>query len=191
MDQDVVVAGYSLLPVVWWAYLIQGLVAIIFGAVALFWTKFAIDIIAYFIGALIIISSLSLLMKGAMGRGTGSYRAIVIILGILGLLVGILAVLNVYVLWITIAVLIAMWAFLSGFGDLWIALTSHEKGTYRALCFITGIIGVLLGLLLVLFPALGTIAVMQVVGIFLIAIGVAAVITGFLIQGQLTRAIPS
>ena len=185
MDQDVVIPGSALLPVVWWAYLIQGLIAILFGAIALFWTKFAVDIIAYFIGALIIISSLSLIVKGAKGKESGGHRTLIILLGLLGLVIGVLAVLNVYVLWVTIAVLIALWAFISGFGDLWIALTSHEKGTYRALCFVTGIIGVLLGFMLVLFPAVGTYAIMQVVGIFLIAMGIAAVITGFYIQGKL------
>ncbi|MBP2132876.1 uncharacterized membrane protein HdeD (DUF308 family) [Methanomicrobium sp. W14] len=184
---EVVVIDSEFSPVNWWVFLLQGLIAIIFGAIALVWAPYVVDLFAYFIGALIIIYSISTIIKGIVKKDSTKSKAVLVIIGIIGLIIGILAVLNVLVLWLTIAVLIAIWALITGFGDLWLGLTAEkENGWYRLLLSITGIIGIALGIVLIIFPLLGTVVIVQVIGVFAIAIGIVDLITGFMVQGKLS-----
>ncbi|MDD4127764.1 MAG: DUF308 domain-containing protein [Methanomicrobium sp.] len=186
MEEVVVIEG-EFSPVNWWVFLLQGLIAIIFGGIALVWAPIVVDIFAYFIGALIIIYSISTILKGIVKKDEAKSRLILVIFGIIGLIIGILAVMNIGVLWITIAVLIAIWALLTGLGDLWLGLTAEkENGWYRLLLAITGIIAIALGISLMIFPLIGTVLIVQVIGLFVIAMGIVGIITGFMVQGKLS-----
>jgi uncharacterized membrane protein HdeD (DUF308 family) len=109
--------------------MVQGILAILFGGAALLWTPLVVDLVAYFIGALFILYSISTVIRGI--RGSGKHRMGLVVIGLLGILIGIFAVVHVYVLWITIGLLIAVWALLTGFGDLWLALTAQGRGSFR------------------------------------------------------------
>ncbi|MDD3976908.1 MAG: DUF308 domain-containing protein [Methanomicrobium sp.] len=185
--EEVVVIESEFSPINWWVFLLQGLIAIIFGGIALVWAPLLLDLFAYFIGALIILFSISTIIKGFTNRDSGKSKIMIVILGIIGLIIGLLAVLNVEILWITIAVLIAIWAFLNGLGDLWLGLTAEaENKWYRLLLLLAGIIAIALGICLIIFPMLGTILIVQVIGLFIIAIGIVEIITGFMVQGRLS-----
>ena len=81
-----------------------------------------------------------------------------------------------------------MWAFITGFGDLWLGLTAEkENGWYRILLVISGIIALILGMFLVIFPIMGTVLIVQVIGLFTIAMGIVGIITGFMVQGKLSN----
>jgi uncharacterized membrane protein HdeD (DUF308 family) len=185
MDEvEIIEADFT--PLAWWIFLLQGLIAIIFGAAAILWAPLIVDLIAFFIGALIIIYSISTIIKGLAGQDKGTSRILLIILGIIGIIIGVLAIMNLAVLWVTIAVLIALWAFITGFGDLWIGLTAErENGWYRALLVISGIIALMLGIMMMVFPMAGTAVIVQVLGIFALAMGIVSLITGFIIQAKI------
>jgi len=187
MDEVVIIES-EFTPINWWIFLLQGLIAIIFGGIALVWAPIVVDVFAYFIGALIVLYSISTILKGFIKKDEAKTRAILVIFGIIGLIIGILAVLNVGILWLTIAVLIAMWAFLTGFGDLWLGLTAEkENGWYRILLALSGIIALILGMFLIMFPMLGTVFIVQIIGLFTIAMGIVGIITGFMVQGKFSN----
>ena len=138
---------------IWWVFTVQGILAILFGGAALLWTSLVVDLVAYFIGALFILYSISTVIRGI--RGSGKHRTGLVVIGLLGILIGIFAVVHIYVLWITIGILIAIWALLTGLGDLWLALAAQKGGSFRALLFVAGVLSLLLGFTVGLFPALG------------------------------------
>lgn len=182
---DVVIVEEGFSPVNWWIFLLQGLISIIFGAILMIWAPVAVDVFSYFIGALIILYSISVIIKGAVGQESGKSRALLVILGIIGIIIGILLVLNVILVWLLIAVFIAIWAFLSGFGDLWLGFTAEkENGWYRLLLIITGIIGLAIGFLVILMPLMMEIIIAWVLGLFLLVLGIVSVITGFVVLGK-------
>ncbi|WOF15747.1 hypothetical protein F1737_03095 [Methanoplanus sp. FWC-SCC4] len=185
MDEVIVMEG-DFTPINWWVFLLQGLISIIFGGIALIWAPIVVDVFAYFIGALIILYSISTIVKGIANKDNTKSKILLVILGIAGVLIGILSVMNIGIIWLTFAVLIAMWAFITGFGDLWLGLTAEtESGIYRILLVLAGIIAIILGILMVIFPLLGTILIVQVIGAFIIAMGIVSIITGFFVQGKL------
>lgn len=183
---DVVIVEEGFSPVNWWIFLLQGLIAVIFGSILMIWAPFVFDIFAYFIGALILIYSVSIIIKGAVGQDSGKSRLLLIILGIIGVIIGILVILNIVILWLTIAVFIAIWAFLSGFGDLWLGFTAEkESGWYRVLLIITGIIALAIAFFVIMMPIMMEIIFVQILGAFIFVLGIVSIITGFIVQAKL------
>ncbi|MDD4299020.1 MAG: DUF308 domain-containing protein [Methanomicrobium sp.] len=186
MDEVVIIRS-EFSPVNWWVFLLQGLISIIFGGIAFIWAPVVVDVFAYFVGALIILYSISTIIKGVVKKDESKSRALLVISGLIGLLIGILAVLNIIILWLTIAIFIILWALLTGLGDLWLGLTAEkENGWYRLLLAASGIIAVALAIVLALFPFTGTILIVQVIGLFAAAMGIVSIITGFMVQGRLS-----
>lgn len=180
---EVVVIEEDVSLVNWWIFLLQGLIAVVFGAILMLWAPGFIDIISYFLGALIVLYSISVIIKGALGQESGKSRILLIVLGIIGALAGILVLMNIEIMWLTIAVFIALWAILSGFGDLWLGLTTEkESGWYRILLVITGIIALAIGIFVVLMPVTTEIILLQVFGAFIFLLGIVSLITGFIVQ---------
>jgi uncharacterized membrane protein HdeD (DUF308 family) len=182
MAETTAVQVPDIVPTIWWAFMLQGILAIVFGAALYFWTPVFANIAAYLAGAFIILYSLSTIIRGARGTGTKQHRAGLIILGVLGTIIGVIAVVYVGTLWVVLGILIASWAFLTGYGDLWVALTSNADKWFRAFLFIAGVLSLILGFVFALFPGLGLFVTVQVLGIFLMAIGIAQIVNGFSLQ---------
>lgn len=183
---DVVIVEEGFSPINWWIFILQGLITVIFGSILVIWPQGVFSLITYFLGALIVIYSISIIIKGAVGQDSGRAKIILVVLGIIGILIGILVLMNIEIMWLTIAVFIAIWAFLSGLGDLWLGFTTEkESGWYRILLIITGIIALAIGFFVILMPILVEVIIVQVFGLFLLVLGIVSIITGFIVQAKL------
>lgn len=186
-DDLVVVTEDELIHAAWWIFVLQGLLGIIFGLIAVFFPGFVLGVLAFFLGAIIILYSLSVIIQGFVGNEKGSTKLLMVILGILGIIIGILALMNIEVLGLTIALLLALWAFLTGFSHLWLALTATQFQWYRILLFLSGIIFIILGFFLVMTPLMATAALIWVLGIFGVAFGVVLIILGLVMQSRIKK----
>jgi uncharacterized membrane protein HdeD (DUF308 family) len=186
-DDLVVVTEDELIHAAWWIFVLQGLLGIIFGLIAVFFPGFVLGVLAFFLGAIIILYSLSVIIQGFVGNEKGSTKILMVILGILGIIIGILALMNIEVLGLTIALLLALWAFLTGFSHLWLALTATQFQWYRILLFLSGIIFIILGFFLVMTPLMATAALIWVLGIFGVAFGVVLIILGLVMQSRIKK----
>ena len=183
---DVVIIEEGFSPVNWWIFLLQGLIAAIFGSILIIWPQGVLNLMSYFLGALIVIYSISVIIKGAVGQEIGRSRILLIVLGIIGALIGILVLMNIEIMWFTIAVFIAMWAFISGMGDLWLGFTAEkESGLYRLLLFISGIIALAIGFFIILMPVFMEVILVQILGVFILVMGIVCLATGFIVQAKL------
>ncbi len=186
-DDLVVVTEDELIHAAWWVFVLQGLLGIIFGLIAVFFPGFVLGVLAFFLGAIIILYSLSVIIQGFVGNEKGSTKILMVILGVIGIIIGILALMNIEVLGMTIAILLALWAFLTGFSHLWLALTATEFQWYRILLFLSGIIFIILGFFLVMTPLMATATLIWVLGIFGVAFGIVLIILGFVMQSRLKK----
>ena len=186
-DDLIVVTEDELIHAAWWVFVLQGLLGIIFGLIAVFFPGFVLGVLAFFLGAIIIIYSVSVIIQGFVGNDKGTTKILMIILGIIGIIIGILALMNIEVLGVTIAILLALWAFITGFSHLWLAFTATEYKYYRILLLLSGIIFIILGFFLVMTPLMATAALIWVLGIFGVAFGVVLIILGFVMQSRLKK----
>jgi uncharacterized membrane protein HdeD (DUF308 family) len=156
----------------WWSFLLRGVVAILFGMVALFLSGFVLAFLLAFFGFFVLINGI---ITGAMGLGAGQEGAprwVLLATGILGILIGILALFTPISMMIALAYLIAAWAVVTAVGDLAVAVTRSKDWASRIFLVLTGILGFIFALILVAFPLWAELVLVQVLGIYAIVIGV-------------------
>lgn len=102
--------------------------------------------------------------------------------GVLGILLGIFALLTPLIIAMTITMFIAAWALITGVSDLGLAV-SNKTAPHRALLVLSGIIGILFAIILVLTPVLGAYAIVIVLGIYALVFGITSIFLG-LSMGQ-------
>lgn len=98
-----------------------------------------------------------------------------ILLGVLAVIVGVVAI-----AWpgVTILALVAIWAFVAGFAEIFAAFASGETAGTRAMFIVTGLISVALGVVLSSRPDVGAVTLALLFGLFSLTYGVSQVVMG-------------
>lgn len=160
--------------------ILKGILMIILGFIMFIFTLSSLIAIDYFFGFILIILGIQLLTSGSTFLGECKHTWWVIILGILAILLGICAFIMPGVMLIYIVYLIAITIFISGFTDLGIAIMNKTGGANRVLIAITGILGIILGVIFIAMPFLAAVTLAQITGIFLLIFGIFAIAEGFM-----------
>jgi uncharacterized membrane protein HdeD (DUF308 family) len=160
----------------------RGLFAVIFGVIALVATGVVLDFLVYVFGFFAIISGILSAGIGFSSEKTDLPRWLLVTTGVLSILVGIFALVTPLlvtplIVAISITILIAAWALITGVTDLGLAL-SHKKTHHRVLLLLSGISGILLAVILVVTPAFGAFTLVKVLGIYAVAAGFVSIFLG-------------
>lgn len=193
MSEDIVESSFFGSPMnftpAWWTFVLLGLLAIVIGTIGFIWTPFFILFFGYFIGIMVIIYSIITIIQGVKSHEGAGASAALIILGILGVLIGFLVVSSLISAWLLITYLIAIWAFMTGFTNIFMAFSGNAGTGYKILLLIAGIIAVILGFYVMMFPLMAPIVVMQVFAIFSMVWGILLVVTGITTKGLVAPAV--
>jgi uncharacterized membrane protein HdeD (DUF308 family) len=155
----------------------RGIVAVIFGILAIMATQFMLDFLVYAFGFFAIISGIINTGVGISSERSELPKWLLVTTGVLGILLGIFALLTPLIIAMTITMFIAAWALITGFSDLGLAV-SNKTAPHRALLALSGVIGILFATVLVLTPVLGTYAIVIVLGIYALVFGVISIFLG-------------
>lgn len=163
---------------VWWVVLIEGIVAIVFGLLALFHTVGTIKALVVLFGVYAIVDGLLALAGGTIQGQSG--RGWLIFQGIMGIVIGIVALRFPKASVLALLLVIAVWALAIGLVQIFGSFQARSLGARGwGWVLASGIVNVLFGLLLVLNPASGATAVLWIVGIYAIIFGVLLVASAF------------
>lgn len=168
-----------------WLIILQGIIAILFGAILLVWPFEGTLFLAFFLGFFLIINSVLYLVMGASAEESKS-RWIAIIVGILGIIIGFLALAYPFAIIFALELIFGIWVLVYGFGNLGVAIFTGGKG--RALLGILGVIsilfgGIVLGMLIEL-PIITTFVLIQVLGIYALIMGILSLLVGITSRGD-------
>lgn len=160
-------------------YIVRGVLALLLGIIVLFWPGLTVEVVAILFAAFILLNGLLLIGLSAMALSGESYGTAFLILGILLVIGGVFGIINPIMTAITLTILIAVLALISGFSDIWVALTAMGSGGARILLGISGALSVILGGIFILLPLLGAVILVAVyIGIFAIALGILSIAQG-------------
>lgn len=140
-------------------------------------TQFVLDFLVYVFGFFAIISGILNAGVGISSEKTELPKWLLVTTGVLGILLGIFALLTPLIVAMTITMFIAAWALVAGVSELGLAM-SHTKAPHRALLALSGIIGIMFAVILVLTPLLGAYALVIVLGIYALIFGIVSIILG-------------
>ena len=164
-----------LLAEFWWAFLLRGILAIIFGAAAIIWPGKTLELLIFIIGVYFFADGIVIIFTAF---GNKEEWWMLLIEGIISMLFGIVIFFLPGVTTLILLYLIAMWALFTGIFELItiFRLPRGHSGFYSLL--IMGVLSVLLAILLIAFPGEGAMAAIWLIGIYAILFGISTLIFG-------------
>lgn len=156
----------------WWAALIRGIAAVIFGLLAFFWpgaTGFALVIL---FGAYAFIDGIFALI-GAIRAAEAHERWVALAVeGIIGLIIAAITFFTPGITAIALYWLIATWAILTGILEIVAAVRLRQLIQNEWLLILSGVLSIAFGVLLVIYPMIGILTVIYLIGFYAIVFGV-------------------
>lgn len=163
-----------------WSLVIRGIIAIIFGLFLTMWPGMTVATIVLLFALFAIVDGVVIVIM-ALARGKKEPRwSQLVPLGIVGIILGIIILLMPEISIIILIYFIAAWALITGLGEFVFALASKGLSSgMRWLYALGGILSVILGILIFVYPIGSTSVLIWVLGFYLLIYGIYAIITGF------------
>ena len=154
----------------WWAILLRGVFAILFGILAFLWPGITLLTLILLYGAFAFADGVFSLIAAVRG-GSPMPRWWLVVVGLMGLGVGVLTVFLPVVTGFVLLMFIAAWAVVTGVMQVYGAIKLRHEIEGEWLLIASGALSILFGVLLVLWPAAGALAMVLVIGSFAIIYG--------------------
>jgi uncharacterized membrane protein HdeD (DUF308 family) len=160
----------------WWLLAIRGIAAILFGLAAFVWPGLTLEF-------LVVLFAIYALVDGVLSifvfvRRHGQPLSM-LVQGVVGIAAGVIALLFPGLAALSLVLLIAAWAILTGIAEIALTLRIRERLSVELLWVLAGIASIVFGILLVVFPSAGALALAWFIGAYALFIGVLLVILGF------------
>lgn len=160
----------------WWALAIRGVVALIFGILAFVWPKITLFTLVILFAAYAVTDGVFALVAAFSRRASrtepGTRWWALVIEGILGIGAGIVALWLPGITALFLLYIIAFWAILTGVAEIVTAVRLRREISGEWLMALSGVASALFGVLLLLFPGSGALAVVWLIGAYAIIFGV-------------------
>lgn len=158
----------------WWLLMLRGVIGVVFGIVALFWPGATLLSLVFLWGAYALADGVFSLWAAITGRvGEKASRWWLAAAGIAGIAAGIIAWVMPGATALALLVLVAAWAIVTGAMQVWGAIRLRKEIEGEWLLGLSGSLSILLGIVLLLQPAAGALAVVWWIGAFAIIMGFA------------------
>jgi uncharacterized membrane protein HdeD (DUF308 family) len=155
----------------WWLILLRGVCAVIFGLLTFVWPGLTLVTLVLLYGAFSLfdgVFSIAAALKG----GTPMPRWWLALVGLLGIGVGIITLFWPQITGIVLLMFIAGWAIASGVLQIIGAVYLRKEIEGEWLLIASGLLSVLFGVFLIMFPGAGALSLALVIGAFAVAYGV-------------------
>ena len=163
----------------WWTLAIRGALAVLFGLAALIWPDITLRILVWLFGFYAVVDGLPALAALLIGgRVVSGRRGWLILEAISGIAAGVFAFLWPGITTLVLLYLIAAWAVVTGLLEIVTAVVLRRELRGEWLLALAGILSLAFGILLAVRPGEGAIAIVSVIGVFVILFGVAVLVLG-------------
>jgi len=158
--------------------IITGLLMIVLGGLFLAQPGLSLATVILLVGIFAIVYGLFLAIAGIAGRHEGGGWAIAV--GVLAVIMGIVTLAWPGATSLAVLYIIAAWAIVSGVADIVGAFAGGISGGRRVWLVIIGLLGIAVGIYFFVHPVTGVLALLWVVGVYLVALGILRIIAGFM-----------
>src|SRR5215211_7823201 len=166
----------------WWALLMRGIAAVLFGLAALFWPGVTLLVLIVFFGAYAMVDGVLAIVAGIWGS-EGS-RWLLLAEGVLGVLAGLVVLFWPGMTALVLLFLISAWAIFTGLLKVIMAIFFRREVENAWLMGLSGVLSVLFGVVLAVLPGAGLLSLVWLIGIYALIVGVVLIVLGFRMRGQ-------
>jgi uncharacterized membrane protein HdeD (DUF308 family) len=163
----------------WWLMLLRGIVAIIFGVLAFIWPGVTLLTLVLFYGAYALVDGALAIGAAVAGPGTAGPRWWLAVVGVLGVAAGLLTFLWPGITAFVLLYFIAGWAIATGVFEIVGAIRLRKEIDNEWMLILSGVLSILFGVILIISPGAGALALIWVIGTYAILAGIIYIILAF------------
>jgi uncharacterized membrane protein HdeD (DUF308 family) len=169
----------KLLKLSWWALLLRGISAILFGVLTMLWPSLTLEVLILFFGAYALVDGIFSGAAAIAHRKHDSTWWLFLLAGLAGVVLGVLTFLLPGLTALVLVYLIAARALIVGVIEIVYAIALRREITGEWFYILNGVISILFGIVLFVLPGAGALALVTVIGVFAIVIGVLLLVVAF------------
>lgn len=164
----------------WWALFFRGLFAVLFGILAFFWPGLTLTVLVLLFGAYSLVDGIFAIIAAVNAPKQMERWWILLLEGVAGVIVGALTFFWPAITALVLLYLIAAWAIVTGIFEIAAAVRLRRTLASEWLLGLSGVLSILFGVVLMVMPVAGALAVVWLIGAY-------AVIFGLLLMGLAFR----
>lgn len=183
-EHDPVRAGLlGLAKDVWWAVLLRGIAAIVFGILAMVWPGVTLLALVFVFGAYAVVDGVVDAVRAIQARHEVDTWVWWLLGGIASVVAGILAFAWPGITAVAAAILIGAWALVTGVFEVIGAFRLRRMGVgHWGWLVASGLLSIVFGLVLMVFPGDGIVSLVWVLGVWAVVFGVFLVIAALQVR---------
>jgi uncharacterized membrane protein HdeD (DUF308 family) len=182
-DMTIGIATTAELSRWWWTFILRGVLAILFGVIAFISPPVTIAALVLLFGAWALVDGIFDIVAAIRHRTMDRSWWLTILEGIVGIVVGLLALAFPDIAAGALLLLISAWSIVTGVIEIVLAIRLREQITGELWLAIAGVLSIVFGVLLFLFPAAGALTIIWIIGGFAIAFGILLIMLGWRLRG--------
>ncbi|MFN6570533.1 HdeD family acid-resistance protein [Dendronalium sp. ChiSLP03b] len=163
----------------WWIVALRGAIAIIFGLVALFLPAITLTALVFFFAAFVLIGGILLAIAAFRDDLNNTCGWLLLLEGEIGIAVGTLAFIWPGIAALVLLYFIAAWAIVTGIFEILTAIQVRKQIENEWLLALAGTASILFGLLLIICPLAGALAILRIIAAYTIIFGFLFLILAF------------
>ena len=184
---DELQSGQRVLFRAWWLVLLRGVAGILFGIITFISPLSSLAALVIVFGAYALVDG-AFTLVAAFGQRDGGRRpgshAWLFARGMAGILTGVIAAVWPGITALALLWVVALWAMVTGVFDIVAAFQLRKEMRREWLLALTGALSVLFGVLLVVWPADGILALVVLIGVAAIAFGITLLMFGLRLRRE-------
>ncbi len=174
----------------WWAVVLRGVCAVLFGLVALAWPGITLAVLILFYGAYALVEGVLAVAWALVGRRGGSFPWGVLLAGLAGVAVGVWTFMYPGLTALALVYVIGAWAAVRGIFEIIAAFHLRKELDNEWLLALSGLLSLALGVMLLAAPGAGALALLWWIGAFALVFGILTIVLGFRLKAVKDRLSP-
>ena len=156
----------------WWFVALRGLVAVVFGVLTILRPGVTLAVLILLFGGFAVVNGVFTIVTAVANRHGESHWGALVVSGVLSIAFGVAALLMPGVTGVVLLYIIAGWAILTGVSEIVTAVRLRKVIAGEWMLVIAGVVSIVFGCLLVVFPGAGALAVTLWIGVYAAMVGI-------------------
>lgn len=168
----------------WWSFLIRGVLATLFGVVAIVVPGITLGALAILLAAFLIADGVFSFVASFRGRQLGQKWGLLLAEGIAGIALGLLTVVWPGLTVLAMVLIIGFWALITGILEVLAAIKLRDEIEGEWLLGLGGVLSIVFGFLLFVNPGIGAVAITWMIGVYATLFGISLIFLGIRLRSH-------
>jgi uncharacterized membrane protein HdeD (DUF308 family) len=167
----------------WWVLALRGVFAVLFGVLTILLPGLALSSLVLLFGAYAIVDGIGAVITGFRTRNVNDQWWLTLLEGVAGVAIGVLTFLWPGITAISLLFIIAFWAIATGVFEIATAIRLRREIENELWLSMTGLLSIIFGIVILLFPGAGALALVAIIGAYAIGFGILMLMLAFRLKG--------